>query len=156
MAGRADACRSIQTLCASPMILDSATVESNFHRFISRVVESETVLYLSNGEGVANSVSNDNEETTILMFWSDRAYAHRVNEVLTEEFYESEMTLFDFLYRWLPGMTGDGVLAGPNWNGDLVGREIEPFDLRTEIEEKMPPELLEKYEERYREHTECT
>ena len=94
------------------MILDSATVEGNFQRFISRVVENETVFYLSNDEGVANSVSNDDEETTILMFWSDRAYAHRVNGILPEEFSESEMTLFDFMYRWLPGMTGDGVLAG--------------------------------------------
>ncbi len=138
------------------MILDSATVESNFQRFINRVIENETVFYLSNDEGVANSVSNDDEETIILMFWSDRAYAQRANKVLPEEFSESEMTLFDFLYRWLPGMTGDQVLAGPNWNGDLVGREIEPFDLRTEIEERMPPELLEEYEETYRELTERT
>lgn len=138
------------------MILDSATVESNFQRFINRVIENETVFYLSNDEGVANSVSNDDEETIILMFWSDRAYAARVNRILPEEFSESEMTLFDFLYRWLPGMTGDCVLAGPNWNGDLVGREIEPFDLRTEIEEKMPPELLEEYEESYRKLTERT
>ena len=138
------------------MILDSATVESNFQRFINRVIENETVFYLSNDEGVANSVSNDDEEAIILMFWSDRSYAHRANKILPEEFSESEMTLFDFLYRWLPGMTGDGVLAGPNWNGDLVGREIEPFDLRTEIEERMPPELLEEYEESYRELTERT
>jgi DNA polymerase III delta prime subunit len=138
------------------MILDSATVESNFQRFINRVIENETVFYLSNDEGVANSVSNDDEETIILMFWSDRAYAERANRILPEEFSESEMTLFEFLYRWLPGMTGDGVLSGPNWNGDLIGREIEPLDLRTKIEERMPPELLEEYEESYRELTERT
>ena len=138
------------------MILDSATVESNFQRFINRVIDNESLFYLSNDEGVANSVSNDDEETTILLFWSDRAYAHRAKKIFSEEFSESEMTLFEFLYRWLPGMSGDDVLAGPNWNGNLVGREIDPFDLRTEIEERMPPELLEEYEIRYRELTEST
>ena len=138
------------------MILDSATVESNFQRFINRVIDNESLFYLSNDEGVANSVSNDDEETTILLFWSDRSYAHRAKKIFSEEFSESEMTLFEFLYRWLPGMSGDDVLAGPNWNGNLVGREIDPFDLRTEIEERMPPELLEEYEARYRELTEST
>ena len=142
--------------CVNTMILDAATVESNYQRFVNRVIENEVVFYLSNDEGVANSVSNDDEEVGILMFWSDRGYAHRVNGRLPEEFSESEITLFDFLYRWLPGMSGDGVLAGPNWNADLVGREIEPFDLRTEIEGRMPVGLLEKYEESYRELTERT
>jgi hypothetical protein len=131
------------------VLLDSATVESNYKRFINRAIESETVYYLSNDDGVANSVSNDDEETVILMFWSDRAYAARAKNVFDEAFVESEMSLFEFLYRWLPGMSGDGVLAGPNWNGDLVGKEIDPFDLRTEIEESMPSELLDKYEERF-------
>ncbi len=71
-----------------------------------------------------------------------------------QEFSESEMTLFDFLYRWLPGMTGDGVLAGPNWNGDLVGREIDPYELRTQIESEMSKQMLSSYEEQYKELTE--
>ena len=66
------------------------------------------------------------------------------------------MELFDFLYRWLPGMSGDGVLAGPNWNGDLAGREIDAFELREIIEEKMSSELLEKYEQKYNELTKNT
>lgn len=135
------------------MLLDSATVESNYKRFINRIVESETVYYLSNDDGVANSVSNDDKENGILMFWSDRAYAARAKIFLDAAFVESEMSLFEFLYRWLPGMSGDDVLAGPNWNGELVGKEIDPFDLRTEIEESMSSELLEKYEERFHELT---
>ena len=128
------------------MLLDSATVESNFQRFVERVVEKESVFYLSNSDGVANSVSNDDEETTILMFWSDRAYATRAKGAFDEEFEEVEMQLFDFLYRWLPGMSGDGVLAGPNWNGDLVGKEIDPFEFRELIEKQMPSNLLQTYE----------
>ena len=133
------------------MLLDSATVESNFQIFIERIIEKESVSYLSNSDGVANSVSNDNEDIVILLFWSDRAYATRAKDNFDEVFEEAEMKLFDFLYRWLPGMSGDGVLAGPNWNGDLIGREIDPFDLRELIEGKMPSELVEKYELKYNE-----
>ncbi len=138
------------------MILDSATVESNFQRFIKRIIENEAVFYLSNEDGVANSVSNEDEEIVILMFWSDRAYATRVKHNFDEEFEEKEMDLFSFLYQWLPGMSGDEVLAGPNWNGDLVGREINPFELRELIEDNMSMDLIEKYEQKYNEIAEST
>lgn len=138
------------------MLLDSATVENNFQRFIDRIIEGESVFYLGNEDGVANSVSNEDEEIVILMFWSDRAYATRAKKCFDENFNEMEMDLFDFMYRWLPGMSGDGVLAGPNWNGDLVGREIDPFELRELIEERMPSDSVAKHEAKYDELTKNT
>ena len=138
------------------MLLDSATVENNFQRFIDRIIENESVFYLASEDGVANSVSNEDEETPILMFWSDRAYATRAKNCFDEVFNEVKMDLFDFLYRWLPGMSGDGVLAGPNWNGDLVGKEIDPFELRELIEGRMPSDLVNKYEQKYHELTRDT
>ncbi len=138
------------------MFQDSATVESNVQRFVKRIIEKESVFYLSNPDGVANSVSNDDEETAILMFWSDKAYATRAKRNFDEGFDEVEMELFDFLYRWLPGMSSDGVLAGPNWDGDLVGREINPFELRELIEDQMPSVLVEESESKYNELTKNT
>lgn len=138
------------------MFQDSATVERNYHRFIERIIKKESVFYLANENGVANSVSNDDKESVILMFWSDRAYATRAKMCFEEEFNEIEMDLFDFLYRWLPRMSGDEFLAGPNWDGNLVGREIDPFELREEIEDKMPKELISKHEQRYNELTNNT
>ena len=138
------------------MLLDSATVEANFERFLKRTVENEAVFYLANQDGVANSVSNEDEKTVVLMFWSDQAYAARANNTLEEEFNVVEMELFDFLYRWLPGMSGDGVLVGTNWTGDLVGREADPFALRELIEDKMSAEMLETYEQKYEQLAEIT
>ena len=135
------------------MILDRATVDSNHQRFIKRVVEQELVYALSSSEGIAISTSNDEEELDVLMFWSDKAYALRSKNKLGESFSLQEVELFDFLYRWLPGMSGDKVLAGTNWNADLIGTEIDPFQLREEIEEKMNKELLDKYEKKYVELT---
>ncbi len=111
-------------------LLDRATCEENHDRFVRRVIESETVWYLKHSDGVANSVSNDDEVTTILLFWSDSAYANRFRDKGFGDYKETSMNLFDFLYRWLPGMSGDGVLAGTNWTGDLIGLEINPYELR--------------------------
>lgn len=135
------------------MLLDNAAVESNFKKFVKRIIESETVYYLSNENGVANSVSNDIEETVILMFWSDRAYTTRANHSFKENYNETEMELFNFLYQWLPGMSGDKVLTGPNWTGEFIGKEIDPFELREIIEDQLPLKFLNKYETKYDELT---
>lgn len=63
------------------------------------------------------------------------------------------MTLFDFLFRWLPGMSGDGVLAGPNWNQDLIGLEIDPFALRESIDSALSPEQMAAHQVQYIEFT---
>ncbi len=138
------------------MFLDNAAIESNLRRFLDRIIAKESVFYLANEDGVANSVSNEDDETVILMFWSDRAYATRAKKCFDEHFDEVEMDLFVFLYKWLPGMSGDGVLAGPNWNGDLVGKEINPFELRELIEGRMSSELIAKHEQIYNELAENT
>ncbi len=131
------------------MVLDRATCDANHRRFIERIIENETVWYLSNSEGVANSVSKEGDESTILMFWSDRAYATRVRTSGFEDYEETSMDLFDFIFRWLPGMSGDGVLAGTNWTGDLIGVVNSTFELREEIEAAMPPDLRQKHTDKY-------
>ncbi len=52
-------------------LLDQTTCNENHDRFVRRIIESEAVWYLKHPDGVANSVSNVDGETTILMFWSD-------------------------------------------------------------------------------------
>ena len=130
------------------MLLDGKSSRENHQRFVERVAAGETVYYLCNEDGVANSVSNANEEIPVLPFWSDAAYARRAAQRFEEPFDVDTISLLDFLYRWLPGMTGDGVLAGVNWNADLCGDEVDPFELRREIEGQMSDELLQQYEDR--------
>ncbi|WDP91818.1 MAG: DUF2750 domain-containing protein [Desulfobacter sp.] len=134
-------------------LLDQATCNANHERFVRRIVESEIVWYLSHPDGVANSVSNEDEETTILLFWSDRAYATRAKKETFPEFEEASMDLFDFLFRWLPGMSGDGVLAGTNWTQDLIGVEKDPYELREEIDLQLPKELADRHQEKYNQLT---
>lgn len=135
------------------MMLDTATCEANHRRFIKRVIESETVWYLQSAEGVAVAESYDYEDAEVLLFWSDRAYAGRAKIASFPDHQEESTTLFSFLYRWLPGMTGDGVLAGTNWTGELVGLEFQAFPLRKQIEAAMPDSLKAAYEAKYLELT---
>lgn len=88
----------------------------------------------------------------MLLFWSDEAYARRAQQEFPE-YAPAQIGLFDFLFRWLPGMSGDGVLAGTNWTGDLVGLEKDPYELRTEIEAAMPPEVSAAHKARYEAET---
>jgi hypothetical protein len=128
---------------------DEASVDASKERFIHRIVSGETVFHLTNDDGVANSVSNDAEETVILMFWSDEPYARRVQKNGFEDYEVACITLFDFLYSWLPGMADDEVLAGVNWDHELIGAECDSHDLRDEIVESMSADVLAEYESKF-------
>ena len=127
------------------MIRDSATCQANHDRFISRVIESETVWYLTGENGAAVCESNDFENCDVILFFSDKAYAKRAKDQSFKEFEAQSTTLFDFLFRWLVGMDEDGIAAGTNWTGDLVGFEFDPQDLKDEIESAMGSEMLDSY-----------
>jgi hypothetical protein len=122
-------------------------------RFIRRVVDAEKVWYLSSKNGVAYCDSNGKEAAggpaAVLLFFSDEAYAQRAHKSHFWDYEVSSISLFDFLYRWLPGMSADGVLAGSNWTGDLIGSEVEAFPLRERIECIMNGDHLERYRKQY-------
>jgi hypothetical protein len=115
------------------MLRNTADCQADVDRFIGRVVESETVWYLASENGTAFCESNSEEDEdqeeppTVLLFFSDAAYARRSQNQHFAGYQVTRMDLFDFLYRWLPGMTDDRILAGPNWSGDLVGLEIPAY-----------------------------
>ena len=61
----------------------------------------------------SNDVEVENgEPAAVLLFWSHEAYARRVIEAGFDDHVAESLSLLDFLFRWLPGMAGDGVLAG--------------------------------------------
>lgn len=128
---------------------NTADSRSDAERFVKRVAAADQVWYLSSADGPAVSESLDCEDDdgplTVLLFFSDRAYAKRAQTTSFPGFEPQSMALFDFMFRWLPGMSRDQRLAGPNWTGDLVGLEIDPFELREQIEAAMTPEHRERH-----------
>lgn len=133
-----------------------ADAKADVDRFIKRVVAADTVWYLTSKNGTAGCPSNaepegDEEPPTVLLFFSDAAYARRAQSRSFRRHSPKSMSLFDFMYRWLPGMSGDGVLAGPNWTGELIGLEVDPFELREAIEAGMTHDHLRRHEQLYKE-----
>jgi len=67
--------------------------------------------------GPDEDASDEAEPRDVYFFFSDRAYAARA---LRENWPDApgtkitEISLFDLLYRWLPGLNDDGHLAGTN------------------------------------------
>jgi len=127
------------------MLRDRIDSEADLRRFIERAIRAESVWALKGEDGFAWCESNDHEGQDVIMFWSDRAYAERARKSEFLEFTPIEISLFDFLFRWLPGMSKDKVLAGANWTGQLIGIENDPNELQGQIINYMPKDMINHY-----------
>ena|ERR1044071_536435 len=132
------------------MLRDAATCQENYQRFVQRVVASGEAWVLSGESGPAFCEANEQDDTNVILFFSDSPYARRVRTQSMPGHKPERLDLFDLLYRWLPGMSQDGVLAGPNWTGDLVGLEIAPAQLRAQLQKEMSEEQRAEFSERFR------
>ena len=130
------------------MLHDAATLKANHDRFVRRVAETEVVWALQSSDGFASCPSHADEVRDVVMFWSERAHAERVEKGSFPEYEPVELSLFDFLFRWLAGMERDRVLAGTNWNADLAGLEVSPADLRDQLLTALGPDRAREYAQR--------
>lgn len=133
--------------------IDEATSNAMAERFVRRIAEGEAVYWLKAPDGCAQSESNhhtddEGEPRPVLLFFSDAAYARAVQQAQYPAYDVAQMHLFDFLYRWLAGMTRDGLVAGVNWRADLCGPERDPFELCGAVEAALPPDVRAAYDER--------
>lgn len=110
-----------------------ADLEANKKRFIARVRETRQVWGLRATNGWAFCPSNHLDETDVLLFWSDEAYARRHATSEWAGHVPTPIALDAFIDRWLQGMHKDGLLAGVNFNADLAGLEVEPVELAREL-----------------------
>lgn len=125
---------------------DHADVQASHERFVRRVVKEEVLWFLrSEEDGLAACPSLDDESRTVVAFWSARAYAKRCAHDMWEGYWPTELNLFDFLFRQLTGMTGDGSLAGTDFDGQFHGLEHEPKELKQELIDAMPDVMFERY-----------
>ncbi len=118
------------------MIKLSADLDANYQRFIEHIQESGLVWGLQSDDGWVIVDSAEYEETEVMPFWSDEAYAkqHCVGE--WAHFAPVSVTLEEFVEDWLVGMDEDGVLVGPNWNDQLEGLEVEPAEIAKRLAEE--------------------
>ncbi|QKG58758.1 DUF2750 domain-containing protein [Hymenobacter sp. BRD128] len=115
------------------MVQDAITVEAKYQKFVERICVSETVWGLQSEAGWAVSESNDFEDTELLPFWSDRAYAAACAKNEWSTYIPTPIPLAEFLESWCVGIYNDGGLIATNMDVNMFGREVEPLELILEV-----------------------
>jgi hypothetical protein len=142
-----------------PRLINAAAAQEGHERVLCRAVEHQSVWTVWGGTGpliVTSNFTPDGETDgsriarDVYLFFSDEAYARHA---LLESWPDvpscstRSIPLFDFIYRWLPGLHRDGHLAGTNWTGDLIGLEVEPTELQAQLNGCLPQNLKNQFRE---------
>lgn len=107
-------------------------------KFIKRVSENKEVWGLESDDGWFVCESNEYEDTLVMLFWSDRAYAQQCKDQHDlSEYHPAVLDLDEFIEQWLEGLDQDGLLVGLNWSVNLIGKESEPMDIAEALEEEL-------------------
>jgi hypothetical protein len=108
-------------------------LQQNYQRFVEGVLASGKVWALKSGDEWVFCDSAEYHETDVIPFWSDRADAQAQCCDEWQGYTVEAIELGRFVEDWLTGMAEDGFLAGPNWNGQMEGLEVEPGDLAEQL-----------------------
>lgn len=115
------------------MANDSTTTERDYQLFIERVAASKLVWGLKSKNGWANSHSADSEDTDVVPFWSERAYAKACARDDWKDFTPTEVPLGQFLENWCVGMAEDDTLIGINWDPKMLGEEEDALGIALDV-----------------------
>ncbi|MBI1300528.1 MAG: DUF2750 domain-containing protein [Alphaproteobacteria bacterium] len=121
-------------------------LRANHDRFIKRVVEFEKVYGIVEGEDTIMYPSNDDPNVPVVPFFSDAAYAQGLVEGIDINAEVKDMPLADFIFDFLTSLSERGARAGTNWTSDGRGFEFDPEELRQQIVDEMPDDMLRRYQ----------
>ena len=107
--------------------------QASHARFVRDVLASGVVWGLKSDHGWAVCDSEEYEDTDVYPFWSDEAQARIHCTDDWADYSPASLDLDLFIDTWLAGMSEDGVLVGTNWDAELSGLEVEPYDLAQEL-----------------------
>jgi hypothetical protein len=117
----------------------AAASKERHERFVKRIVAAREVWGLKSEDGWActASTAHGSKGRSVMPFWSDRAYAKQCAKEDWSHYEPTPIPLELFLECWLPGMDSNDCIVGTNWNVHLCGYEIDPPDLKQELEREL-------------------
>lgn len=115
------------------MLPDTTTLEEKYNLFIKNVAASKLVWALKNKNGWANTNASDDEDTDLIPFWSDRTYAKICARDEWRDYSPVSIRLPEFLENWCMEMAEGDVLAGINWDSNMLGTEADALVVATDI-----------------------
>ncbi|MBB2754999.1 UNVERIFIED_ORG: hypothetical protein GGI57_005737 [Rhizobium aethiopicum] len=80
--------------------------------------------------------SKSPEGQTVMPFWSSESRAQKIinNVVAYRGFQTYQLSLSEFMERWIPGLERDGLAVGINWSGvHATGYDMTPDNVRNRI-----------------------
>lgn len=107
---------------------------AQYHVFIKEILEYQKVWTIKDDQGFPSSPNSDGE--TAIPFWSLETRVEKILENVPRyrNFRVNEITLDDFINKWLTGLEADGLYVGVNWSGkSATGYDIKPKDVRKRI-----------------------
>jgi hypothetical protein len=108
-------------------------IESKYNQFVERVAATKLVWGLKSKTGWANTESAEDEEVSVIPFWSERAYAKICARDDWKTYSPTEVPLSIFLEDWCMGMAENDTLVGVNWDANMLGKEVEALEVILDI-----------------------
>lgn len=130
-------CRQVklggQGLIKHSMLQVQDIIDSKYNQFVERVAASKLVWGLKSKTGWANAESAEDEEVSVVPFWSERAYAKICARDDWKGHAPAEIPLGIFLEDWCMGMAENDTLVGLNWDANMLGKETEALEVVVDI-----------------------
>jgi len=121
---------SVPPHIACSMLRLHADSQAAYDRFIKRVVLNGEVwlLVMVEHDFPFNCPAHD-RDNDVFPFWSEKAYAKLHHKKIDLKLEVVTIQLENFMKTTLPMMIEHGYLAGPNWDSNLAGLEVDPQDM---------------------------
>ncbi|WP_448700413.1 DUF2750 domain-containing protein [Mucilaginibacter sp. AW1-3] len=119
------------------MLHDTEAIETRYQLFIEQAAAAGLVWGLKNKGGFANSTSAEDEDVTVIPFWSDKALAKACARDDWKGYLPVAVPVVEFLESWCTEMAENGMLAGVNWDANMLGKEASPLHLVLDMLNKL-------------------
>ena len=130
--------------------LASATgsFEGGAERFVQRVLRRGVAWSVEIADGLKCRLSQQGRGRRVLLLWSSERSARSAAAAESSKSKLRRVFLDELLTSWLPAMSREGLLVGPDPDGDRQGFELGPLDLRIKLLGQMDAETRARYEGR--------
>ncbi|MDE2432606.1 MAG: DUF2750 domain-containing protein [Burkholderiales bacterium] len=106
--------------------------------FYQEVAKHQVVWSIKDAGGFPAPIGTGGKRA--MPFWSTKQRAQTVISSVPAygAFHPVAIPWSEFVERWIPGLTKDGLLAGVNWSGEsATGFDVEPESLRQNVEAQL-------------------
>lgn len=117
-------------------------LDKRHQKFLTEICQSQKVWTLQNETNYATCFAEEYEDvegysTQVICFWSSKEQAQACVISEWKDYKIVSFSLSEFLENWCIGMANDRVVAGTNFNTNMIGKESDPLDLIIEIAQEL-------------------